>query len=145
MISHQRILLQFGLLLLTWGLVSCYSISRLPNSIPPGSDKAQVIKIMGAPDYQDPPPIGKAPYTGSKQTWTYWDEWHRQDKWSHSKHPIRGPKQPARWGSWNLYFDYNGKYEGWRMIEPVPSADFARERFWINGNETNASPQTQTK
>ncbi len=98
----------FPLLLLIF-TAGCSQLSPIPPDIPLGTHASEVRAQMGQAD-REKRVIPKPRDARIRYVWEYRDHWHQP----------AGPEQPHRWGNWDLYFDDQCFYRGWRMVGPPP-------------------------
>lgn len=104
-----------------WLLTGCYTLRPLPSTVPPGASPVQVANILGNPQYVTP--VKRNPQVA--QVWSYRDEWHTPVPRS-----IWKSRDTGGWASWDVYFDSQDHFTGWRLVEPAPPLPAARQVAW---------------
>ncbi|MGI9242222.1 MAG: hypothetical protein ACR2RV_15595 [Verrucomicrobiales bacterium] len=92
-----------------------YKTGGLPSDIKPGASKRGVYRKMGWPERR-----GDWVDSGRKigEIWYYEDYWWAKDNWA------------QKFGSWNVYFDNQERFVGWKLVSPRPQEPDAREVFY---------------
>lgn len=92
-----------------------YKTGGMPSDVKPGASKRKVYWEMGSPERRGAW-IDQGKQLG--EIWYYEDYWWAEDKWA------------QKFGSWNVYFDEQERFVGWKLVSPRPQETNAREVFY---------------
>ena len=108
-------------LTLVLGFAGCHSVlpyklGGMPKDIKPGASPLQVRLRMGEPEWIE---YVDNPESRIQKIWHYEDHWWTEDRWAN------------KWASWDVYFDGNDEFIGWKMVEPTIQEDRARRAVYV--------------
>ena len=95
-----------------------YKMGGIPAKIKPLSSPKEVKCKMGEPEWIEQV---NNPNSEIRTIWHYEDYWWTEDRWAN------------KWASWDVYFDANDQFIGWKLVDPPIQEDRARRAVYPGG------------
>jgi hypothetical protein len=102
-----------------------YRMGPIPAKIPPLASPKEVRRKMGEPEWVEAVHKAGSPI---RTIWHYEDYWWTEEK------------RTNKWASWNVYFDANDQFIGWKLVDPPIQEDRARGAMYHSDGSVDPNP-----